>query len=759
MRRPRRLLRKVLGPKPLLRGRAGAYAPPPRPFWERVMGRGLFPLPAALLAFPAATTLFASAGFLVGAPLTAWWGALGFLAAAALALVGGGGFGAGLRRVGWLAAAVAAIAAVDQSFVLFSWWDAQAYHLTGSRLLLEGWNPVFDATREWMLSATGADPATFNSYHVAYLPRGGWVWGAVTAALTGNLESGDTLILITAVALGALSWRVTPLLFGGGRWKRWFFASLTLLSPGVVASAFAFAQDGSLYALLMVYLLAACAYRRTGRTCWLSYVALAPILGCNLKFTGVVNLGLSAALFTLPLLWGAVRHGRARMFWKWVTANTAGFVLALVVGFSPYLTNWVNHGGPFYPEQSFSANPRHFVFRAAPVPEGASDAAAAGAFARAAADYAEAWRGQARAGRLPKMTADFDLVNADAAAMGYLGRLVNAYFSKWLAHRYYEWKLGKRPFRPVFHLDQVGGLGTGFRIVMCLTLALLLLTRRCATPWLIGAIALTALVVPEKMVGYVRYVPQLWMLPVLVAFNAMTVNAGRAAGVGRGCVAAGEALARRGGRALGALGRGLCGVGRSLGVAGRALGVVVTAFLATSSYLFAAGKLTVALAMSAYALSLVETMRAEAAAGQAPRVYVLSLHDRYREDGRCLAAWSTLSDIPAPHVFDDYYRTILPASGVHGAAWLTPEARDALRAAGEPSFYLGEHLWFWPRDPTRVRHPSMHLYAGPPRRDFSARNVWRIAKGFLPDLPAYLWRVGRFRWAQFWANAREGRQW
>ena len=72
MRRPRRLLRKVLGPKPLLRGRAGAYAPPPRPFWERVMGRGLFPLPAALLAFPAATTLFASAGFLVGAPLTAW---------------------------------------------------------------------------------------------------------------------------------------------------------------------------------------------------------------------------------------------------------------------------------------------------------------------------------------------------------------------------------------------------------------------------------------------------------------------------------------------------------------------------------------------------------------------------------------------------------------------------------------------------------------------------------------------------------------
>ena len=781
-----RLLRRFMGPKRLLRGRPGARVPAMGSFWGRVRQKGLFPLPAALLAFPTLTVLFATMGFLVGIPVTGWWGVLGFLGAAGLALVGGGTWRDGLKRVGWLVLATLVVFLVDQAFVLFSWWDAQAYHLMGSRLLLEGWNPVFDATRGTMLAATGADPAMFNSYHVAYLPRGGWVWGAVTAALTGNLESGDTLILLTAVVLGAVSWRVTPLLFGGGRWKRWFFASLSLLSPGVAASVFAFAQDGSLYALLMIYLFAACAYRKTGRTPWLVYIALAPILGCNLKFTGVVNLVLSGALFTVPLIWGAVRHGRTWMFWKWILANALGFVAALVAGVSPYLTNWVNHGGPFYPEQSFSQEFKEAraeqeaawqamlrgEARPAPREESQTVAPDASKDPQAWAD----WLDQEERKNPPQMTMDFKLVNADARAMGYFGRVVNAYFSKWLAHRYYEWKLGKKPFRPVYHLDQVDGLGRGFRIVMCLTLVMLLLTRRCGTPWLLGAILLTSFCIPTKMVGYVRYVPQLWMFPVLVAFNAMTVNVSRSSELGRTLVSSGQRLADRGydwgttcrcgGRfarwvlypltcAVTSVGWLWSLIGRSLAIVGRALGVSVTATLATGSYLFALGKLVLAIGMTNYVLSLVENMRME----ESPRVYVLSLQNRYEVDGRCRAAWRLMpSDIPAPHVFDNYYRAILPASGVDNIDWQTPEEMERLRDPRfflhADAFYLGENLWYWPRRPTLILHPSMHYYAGHPRRDYSAGNIWLIAKETVPDLPSYLWRVTRFRWGQFWANAK-----
>lgn len=639
-------------------------------FWSAVLKRKMFPLPAVLLAFPSLTVLFASLGFLFGFGVSATYGILGCLGAMGLALVGGGTFRDGFIRIGWFLGLVCLLFAIDQSFIFFSWWDAQAYHLPAAHFLLNGWNPVFDSTRELLLEATGADPLCFNSYHTAYLPRAGWVWSAITAAITGNLESGDTLILLTGVALGGMTWRVTPLLFGQGRWKRFFFASLTLLSPGVVASAFYGAQDGSLYALLLIAMLAACAYRKTGATVWLTYLVIAPVLGCNLKFTGAISLVMTAVIFTIPVLWGAVRGKlNPKSFWKWVAANTAGFVLALFVGFSPYLTNWANYGGPFYPEHTFSKNVT-----------------------------------------LPAMTADFDLLNDDAAAMGYFGRVTNAYISKWLAHRYYEWKLDKKPFNPVFHLDQVSGLGSGFRVVMCLTLLTLCFTRRCGTPWLLIVLLATSFIQPVKTMGYVRYVPQFWMFPVVVAFNAMTINVTRSPWVGR------------------------------------VLGTVITATLATITYCFAVGKIIHAVGMSNYALSIVETMQSE----PAPKVYILSLHDRYREDGRCMAAWETLPrDIPAPHVFDTYYKLMLAECEVQHPAWQTAAQMRDLRAAGTPCFYLGEHLWYWPEDPTKIILPDMHFYAGHPRKTFSAGNIFRLTCDVLPTIPSYLWRIGKFRWHEF----------
>lgn len=640
------------------------------------MSRNLFPLPVVLLACPTFTVFFASVGFLFGKTITGWYGILSVLLSVALALIGGGGFKNGLKRAGWFLLTLLAIFLIDQFFILFSWWDAQAYHLPAARFLLDGWNPIFDSTREALLAATGADPETFNAYHTAYLPRAGWLWSAVTAALTGNLESGDTLILITGIALAGLSWRITPLLFGGKRWKRIFFASLTLLSPGVVASAFCGAQDGSLYALLLISMLAACAYRKTVHTSFLSYIAIAPILGCNLKFTGAVSLVLTATLFTLPILWAVItKKRRERTFWKWIIANAIGFIFALIVGFSPYLTNWINHGGPVYPEHSFS-----------------------------------------KSEPLPAMTADFDLLNDDAAAMGYFGRVTNAYISKWLAHRYYEWKLDKKPFNPVFHLDQVSGLGPGFRIIICLTLLLICFTRRCSCPWLLAAILLTSFLQPTKTMGYVRYVPQFWMFPVLIAFNAMTLNVPRSPWVGR------------------------------------ALGILITAFMASSTYVFALGKIILAIGTSIYALSIVETMKSE----ERPRAYILALHDRYREDGRCLAAWQTLpKDIPAPRVFDTYYRTMLPECGVTQTAWQTATQMHDLRAAGIPCFYLGEHMWYWPQDPTKIRLPDMHFYSGHPRKPFNLVNMSRIARETVPAIPGYIYRISRFRWHEFRDHIRE----
>lgn len=632
------------------------------------------PLAVALLAMPTLTVFFTSVGFLFDLGVSGWSAALGLLGASALAFYGGTGWRDGLKRIGWLVLILALCLAVDSLFVLFSWWDAQAYHLPAAKFLLEGWNPVFEATRDRLLAATGASAETFNPYHVAYLPRAGWIWSAVTGRLTGNLESGDTLILLSAAALCMQAWQVTPLLFAQGRWKRFFFSSLVVLSPGVVASVFCGAQDGTLYVLLLMFMLAACAYRKTRNRTWLGYVALVPVMGCNLKFNGAISIVLTAVIFTVPILWAVAFQGAKRSFLRrWVIACAVGFGLAGAVGVSPYLTNWVNHGGPLYPQHSFRADEP-----------------------------------------LPAMTADFDLLNDDAAAMGYFGRVTNAYLSKWLAHRYYEWKLGRKPFNPVFHLDQVSGLGPGFRIIMVLALAALCFTRRCGTPWLLVSVLVTSFLLSPRYVGYVRYVPQLWLFPLLVAFNAMTVNIPRSP------------------------------------YAGRALGVAIMAMMATSTYVFALGKLIYSVGMSEYVMSLVDTMRTE----PAPRVYVLSLHDRYREDGRCLAAWETLpQDIPSPHVFDIYYHTMLKECGVRAPDWQTTAEMRDLRASSAPCFYIGEHLWYWPRNPVTVRQAQMHWYAGPPRKPFSV-DLLAMLPGIAADLPHHFVQVAKLRLEQFRAACR-----
>lgn len=628
------------------------------------------PMAFIVLMFPTLAVVIASVGILFGQSVRGWQGLAAIAGCLVLCLPGESRKG-GMKRMLRFLLIVLAVFFIDGLFVVFSWWDAQAYHVPATILLARGWNPVFDSTRELLVHAMKVDPFAFNAYHVAYLPRGGWIYSAVTYLMTGNVESGDTLILFTALALLGVVWKAYPRIFGGGRLLRFLFMLLTVFAPGVIVSLFCGAHDGSLYCLMLITLLSACVYRRTHEVRWLYYCAASLVLGCNLKFTGAVSACLCFLLFTLPITW-AVLTGRKHgdVLRKWLLAHVIGFLFAAVVGFSPYLTSWVHFGGPFYPQHSFDSGVTP-----------------------------------------PEITKDFELRNDDAAAMGYFGRITNAYLSKWAAHRYYEWKLNKKPFAPKFHLDQVGGLGTPFRVVVMLTLLLLCLTRRCRAPWLIALIIITTFAQPAKYVGYVRYVPQFWAFPVLVAFNFLTAEKEKTLRVRLGKILAG----------------GLVG-----GL------TVATVFLVCNKLIFAFG-------MSEYVLSQVDQMRRE----QGGRVYVLSLKDQYRLDGRDMEAWAALPpDLPSPFLFRIYYHHILPEMDVMGTQWLTAKERAALEAEGARRFYIGEHLFFYPRDPDAIRIPLMHELAGHPKYRVNGREWLSITGDVLTGLPGHIARVTGYRLAQ-----------
>lgn len=650
-----------------------------------ILKRNLFPLPIVLLAFPTLSILFSSLGFLFRIPITLAWVLSGFLFTSLLALIGGESLQKGLKRLGWLILTLFLVFLVDQSFIFFSWWDTQAYHIPATQLLIDGWNPVVDSTHE-ALTAFITDhhlnftPNTFNIYHTSYLPRAGWIWNALCWTFSGNIELGDSLILITAIALGGIVWRLAPIFFGPGRWKRHLFTWLILLSPGIYVAIFCGAHDGALYALLLIFAFAACAYRKTGATEWLSYLVLTPIIGCNLKFTGVINFGVTAIIFTFPIFWAFItKKRRPKKFWKWMAACFLGFFIALLVGFSPYLTNWFNKGSPFYPEHTFS-------------------------------DDIETL----------KMTEDFNLCNNDAKMLNYFSRTTRAYLSKSLTDKYYQHRidtddtLPDHTFDPIFHLDQVDGLGAGFRAVIILTLIILCVTRRCTTPWLLISITATSLLVPTKMVGYVRYVPQFWIVPMILALNAITANTSRSPWIGR------------------------------------ILGIFITTTLLSSSVIVALGKVLLSFSTSAYALSMVEQMQDD----PKPRLYILSREDRYKEDGRCLAAWRQLPpDIPSTQLFNAYYYTMLHHIGIKNPDWLTyQEMMVAREDIGVPYFPINEHLWYWcmPRTTNDFKHDLINFenfsHCGVKKEyPVTPRQFGRMSMTILPQLPRYLWDITAFR--------------
>jgi hypothetical protein len=132
-------------------------------------------------------------------------------------------------------------------------------------------------------------------------------------------------------------------------------------------------------------------------------------------------------------------------------------------------------------------------------------------------------------GGLSTISADFELVNADAAAMGYWARLVYVYIGHWTTS-----------LSPVFgaHLGGVDGggvdgLGPIFRIAVMASLGVLLLFRKRMKPWGIPLVIawVSILVMPTLYIGYARYVPWLYpaaMLPLVLLVPRISLGLGSA---------------------------------------------------------------------------------------------------------------------------------------------------------------------------------------------------------------------------------------
>ncbi|MFD0693092.1 hypothetical protein ACFQZT_03215 [Paenibacillus sp. GCM10027628] len=244
-------------------------------------------------------------------------------------------------------------------------FDGQGYHQLAAYSIHNGWNPFYQ-------------PDYLDSIWVKHYPKGIWVLAAAIYSLTGHLEYAKAinLILMTAsfcAVLGALMkvWSLYE--------KKEFVGPMSYLHPLIVFLVAACAacnpvtvvqlltnyNDGAIASLLLTLISAGIYYVFTFDRRALAIAAIAVGFLVNIKFTAIAYAGLICAWLVVTLIILELRKGRAisgksgrRLLQAWKQAPVlraisvllcSALIGLLVFGWNPYVTNTLKYGHPFYP--------------------------------------------------------------------------------------------------------------------------------------------------------------------------------------------------------------------------------------------------------------------------------------------------------------------------------------------------------------------------------------------------------------------------
>ena len=374
---------------------------------------------------------------------------------------------------------------VSSHFIDLS-YDGAWYHQESVIQLAHGWNPYHDAP---MSPSVAKEAATW----VNAFPKASWINAATAMRAFGDIESGKAFnwLLFLAAFFLVLD------LFRQFSFRRSFALALAVAvtaNPVIIDQLFSYYCDGQVAALmtivfaLMIRILLGLPARRT----MLLLVASLMLLS-NLKFTALIY---GAALSGLFFLFCFHYRPRSRHHFWIATVPMIGVVLSVfVVGYNPYVTNFLQHRNVFYPVPipflSGSGNSSVPVMPVSNMPENFAGKSSVEKLLRSLSSYSG------------NITAP------------------NSSHFKW------PWQVQMEEYRCFTIADcRIGGFGPLFEAALVGSGVLLLLIFNIfgsesfiVLGMFFSGILGTTLVNPECW--WARYVPQLWLIPCIVCFFAV----------------------------------------------------------------------------------------------------------------------------------------------------------------------------------------------------------------------------------------------
>ncbi len=389
-----------------------------------------------------------------------------------------------LKTNGVFLAFLGVVWVLSRTLVTPGWCDTVEYHIPAVRLLIEGWNPVWDPSAGEIAAAVGVDLHSMRWTHMLFMPKSTWYFSAVSSFFTGdtlNLFFPIFAFLFSAVAITV--WRTFA------RWGRRFsFLGLILLSLAVVlfypsTVCYAAMVDCTVCLAGIGLMLAMRNVLASGRWCWGELLTYSFWM-CTPKQPGMMS---CFVFWCVCGVWLLVRD-RKQAWGRIVAAGCIIGVLVSIVCVSPYMTNIANYGYPLYP--NFTVDAHRF-----PIMD------------------------------INKIQKDR---NDDAKALGWFGNVCNSYISPQLTRAFYKWKLGKESFAPRCRHWEGGTtdsavtngilspLSDKARLCLWVLFVLVVTLGNSAERVLGGAAALAMVAFPDYLLGDLRMVPWVYGVALLV---------------------------------------------------------------------------------------------------------------------------------------------------------------------------------------------------------------------------------------------------
>ena len=228
--------------------------------------------------------------------------------------------------------------------------DGNTYHKDAIGVLKEGFNPVYDSSKDFIKERDNSNKLTNYSIWTDHYAKANWIMAANFYSLTDNIETGKAMNFISLYITFGLVF--TTLLNVLDKKKSLILSILIVINPITAAQMLTYYNDQlvCLYLFLSILYLIKLDKDISSKENWFIYI-LTFILLANTKFNGMGYLLIFSFLFVCKYLYKAYKEKEfLKLFKKLCLIFIPLFIVSLViVGYPTYIKNTIDHSNPFFP--------------------------------------------------------------------------------------------------------------------------------------------------------------------------------------------------------------------------------------------------------------------------------------------------------------------------------------------------------------------------------------------------------------------------